>query len=50
MAKITEKTTDLEQHIIEVTEQYKKMISALKIGRASCREREQDGVNQIMAN
>ena len=29
MAKITEKTTDLEQHIIEVTEQYKKMISAL---------------------
>ena len=29
MTKITEKTTDLEQHIIEVTEQYKKMISAL---------------------
>ena len=29
MAKITEKTTDLEQHIIEVTEQYKKMIGAL---------------------
>lgn len=29
MAKITEKTTDLEQHIIEVTDQYKKMISAL---------------------
>ena len=29
MANITEKTTDLEQHIIEVTEQYKKMISAL---------------------
>lgn len=26
MTKITEKTTDLEQHIIEVTEQYKKMI------------------------
>ena len=29
MAKITEKTTDLEQHIIEVTEQYKRMIGAL---------------------
>ena len=29
MAKITEKTTDLEQHIIEVTDQYKKMIGAL---------------------
>lgn len=29
MTKITEKTTDLEQHIIEVTEQYKKMIGAL---------------------
>ena len=29
MAKITEKTTDLEQHIIEVTEQFKKMIGAL---------------------
>ena len=31
MAKITEKTTDLEQHIIEVTEQYKKMIGALTV-------------------
>ena len=29
MAKITEKTTDLEQHIIETTEQYKKMMGAL---------------------
>ena len=29
MTKITEKTTDLEQHIIEVTEQYKKMTGAL---------------------
>ena len=29
MAKITEKTTDLDQHIIEVTEQFKKMIGAL---------------------
>ena len=29
MAKITEKTTDLEQHIIETTEQFKKMIGAL---------------------
>ena len=29
MTKITEKTTDLEQHIIEVTDQYKKMIGAL---------------------
>ena len=29
MANITEKTTDLEQHIIEVTDQYKKMIGAL---------------------
>ena len=29
MTKITEKTTDLEQHIIETTEQFKKMIGAL---------------------
>ena len=29
MTKITEKTTDLEQHIIETTEQYKKMMGAL---------------------
>jgi hypothetical protein len=29
MANISKKTTDLEQHIIDVTNQYKKMISAL---------------------
>lgn len=29
MANISKKTTDLEQHIIDVTNQYKKMIGAL---------------------